>query len=672
MSWTAFIHADDVELMKRFHYARRTDPAAAPNIYECRLVDAKKQVHFGFVHVDVIPGTGNSIASMVDVTELKQVQEELKASEAKIRTILDHLPDLIVVHRDGIILYVNPAMSDTMGWQTEEAVGQPILKFIAPEYHEKMPDAIRTRLEGGIDKPYSLKLIAKDGKPRIVSIRGTVISFDGSPAILNVLTDVTGVKKAEEALHESEEKYRLLVENTNDIIYTLDLAGRVTSISPQIARYGYSPEEMISVNLASFVVEEDLPVVLADLEETVSTGQPTRTVFRATDKSGTIHWLEDNGVAILDESGHVAGVSGILRDITDRKEAENALRESERRYRLLADNVHDVIWTADLDMRLTYISPSVAALRGITPEEAIREPLHDALTEESFQVLMESRKEGLSAVQGEGPLPGSQVMDLEFRCRDGSTVWTETVISPVFDRSGQLRGVMGVMRDITSRKRAEDALRKANKKLNLLTGITRHDISNQLLVINGFVEILQAETGDPSLQDYFSRIEGASRRISDMIRFTREYEHIGADVPVWHDLPAVLASSAESVLPEKIRFTCDLRAGTTVFADPMLSKVFYNLLDNAVRHGKQVTEIRVSSHQSDGALVVILEDNGCGIADGDRERIFEKGVGTNTGLGLFLAREVLSLTGISIRESGEEGAGARFEITVPAAGWREQ
>jgi len=672
MSWTAFIHKDDVERMKEYHYTRRRDAAAAPNIYECRVIDGKKQLHFGFVHVDVIPGTGNSVASLVDVTELKQVQEELKASEVKIRTILDHLPDLIVVHREGNILYVNPAMSDSMGWQTEEAVGQSILKFIAPEYHPEVHDAIRKRLEDTIDGPYHLELIARDGKRRIVSVRGTVISFGGSPAIMNVLTDVTMAKNTEEALQESEKRYRLLVENTNDIIYTTDLTGRITSISPQIAQYGYSTEEIVSLNMSSFILEEDLPVVLADMEKTVSTGQPTRTIFRAKDKSGTIYWLEDNGVAIMDESGRVIGVSGILRDITERKIAEEALRESEEKYRLLADHIQDVIWTADVNMNLTYISPSVTALRGITVEEAMEESLKDALTEESFRALMESRTLGMAAVENDGLLAKSQVMDLEFRCRDGSTVWTEVVINPIFDGNEKLVGVMGVMRDITERKRAEEALRKANKKLNLLSSLTRHDINNQLLVINGFAELLQSEIDDPSLEGFFSNITTASSRIADMIRFTREYENIGAGAPVWHGLADMLGTLAEETLPEGVRLTCNLPAGTEVFADPMLKKAFFNLLDNAVRHGERVTEIQVSSRPSENDLVVVLEDDGVGIPADEKDRIFEQGFGKNTGLGLFLVREIFSLTGISIKECGEEGVGARFEITVPSGVWREQ
>lgn len=110
--------------------------------------------------------------------------------------------------------------------------------------------------------------------------------------------------------------------------------------------------------------------------------------------------------------------------------------------------------------------------------------------------------------------------------------------------------------------------------------------------------------------------------------------------------------------------------GVTVFADPMLEKVFFNLLDNSIRHGERVTEIRVSSHQSGKDRVVVWEDNGIGIAADDKNRIFDRGFGKNTGLGLFLVREILSLTDITITETGEPGKGARFEITLPKGAYR--
>lgn len=533
LSWTGFIHQDDRERMKEYHYARRKDPAAAPGIYECRLVDAHGGIHYGFVHVGMIPGTGNSIASLVDVTALTQAQEDLKASERKIREILDHLPDLIVVHREGNILYVNPAMTESMGWQPDEVVGQPILKFIAPEFHAAVQDAARLRLESGIDSPYIINLINRDKKPLTVRVRGTVISVSGSPAIMNILTDITTVRNAEKALEESERKYRMLVENTNDIIYTTDLAGQITTISPQIRRYGYSPEEIVSENLTSFIVEEDLPRVIADFEKTVSTGQSTLTIFRVRDRSGTIHWFEDNGSALTDASGNVIGISGILRDITDRR-------------------------TAD------------------------------------------------------------------------------------------------------------DALVRANRQLNLLGGITRHDILNKVSVILGYLEIAKESVKDPELGGYLEKVESATRAIREQIEFMRLFRDIGTRAPEWISLDSALPHRH---VPATISFHAEV-IGVDILAEPMVERVFYNLLDNSVRHGGRVSAIRVSAYRSGDSLVIVWEDNGVGIASGEKERIFDRGVGKNTGLGLFLAREILSLTGITIRETGYPGTGARFEITVPRGNFR--
>jgi PAS domain S-box-containing protein len=233
--------------------------------------------------------------------------------------------------------------------------------------------------------------------------------------------------------------------------------------------------------------------------------------------------------------------------------------------------------------------------------------------------------------------------------------------------------------DITERKALEDllraraeellqnatALRLANRKLNLLSSITRHDINNQLTGLKFFIDVLEPEQRTPELTDYCRQAATSVDQIAAMIRFTREYEEIGITAPAWQDCRAIADTAAHEAPPGKVVIKNDIPAGMQVFADPLVVKVFYNLLDNAVRYGQKITAIRFSLLEHDGRAVIVCEDDGVGVPAGDKERIFEKGFGKNTGLGLALSREILDITGITITETGTPGAGARFEIAVP-------
>lgn len=224
--------------------------------------------------------------------------------------------------------------------------------------------------------------------------------------------------------------------------------------------------------------------------------------------------------------------------------------------------------------------------------------------------------------------------------------------------------------DIAERKHVEAALREVNRKLNLLSGITRHDIKNQLLVLDSFVAFLHKKTASPDVEQYFSRITETSRRIAAMIQFTREYEEIGVSSPAWQDLHEVIGAAAQQVTLGPVRLENAVVEGTEVFADPLIGKVFYNLVENAVHYGGKITRIRFLCQESGESAVVVCEDDGTGIPADEKERIFEKGFGKNTGFGLFLAREILTITGITIRETGVPGDGARFEMTVPKKNYR--
>jgi PAS domain S-box-containing protein len=263
--------------------------------------------------------------------------------------------------------------------------------------------------------------------------------------------------------------------------------------------------------------------------------------------------------------------------------------------------------------------------------------------------------------------PGtSRTCILRIHTKDGTIRWLEVNTTHVPGTLSSLpERVFGGCRDITERKRAEEALMEVNRKLNLLSGITRHDISNQLTVLQGYIVMFEKKHPDPSFSVYFQKMKKSVDRISVMIQLTKEYEEIGVNAPEWQDIRAFVDEAGNTSTLGDIRLRNDVPAGSQVFADPLITRVIYNLVDNAVRYGGKVTTIRFSVEDHDGNHVIVCEDDGVGIPHEEKEKIFERGFGKNNGLGLFLSREILAITGITITETGGPGKGARFEITVP-------
>ena len=209
------------------------------------------------------------------------------------------------------------------------------------------------------------------------------------------------------------------------------------------------------------------------------------------------------------------------------------------------------------------------------------------------------------------------------------------------------------------------SLDATNRNLKLLSSITRHDIVGQLTVLQLYRELLEEKLPDAEYQEYFKKIGIATERISSIIRFAGKYEEIGINTPIWADVRTIVEAGKKDDVPGQLRLVNDLPAGTEVFADALLVKVLYNLMDNATRYGGTITTIRFSVRKSGDDTVILCEDDGSGVPAEDKERIFDPGFGKNTGFGLALSRKILNFTGITIRETGTPGMGARFEITVP-------
>jgi len=219
---------------------------------------------------------------------------------------------------------------------------------------------------------------------------------------------------------------------------------------------------------------------------------------------------------------------------------------------------------------------------------------------------------------------------------------------------------------------SEEALRLTNKKINLLSSITRHDIRNQLTALKIYLELSRMTPLDPEkAAEYVEKEEQIALAIERQLEFTRQYESLGVNSPVFQDLASCIGESKAELNLDGIAVHVTGIHGVEVFADSLLKKVFFNLFDNSLRHGgRGMNTITISVAQSSGRLTITFEDNGTGIETGNKELIFDRGYGQNTGLGLFLIREILDITRITIKESGTPGSGARFEIVVPADAYR--
>ena len=260
----------------------------------------------------------------------------------------------------------------------------------------------------------------------------------------------------------------------------------------------------------------------------------------------------------------------------------------------------------------------------------------------------------------------------DFRIgRPGNWAWV-TLLAKVSstDNDGNPSRITGIMMDITEKEDYHQALIIANKKLNILSDVTRHDVLNQITALHGYSELMEDDYEEnPEIMRYIKNLKRLINTIEQQIAFTKNYQEMGIRKPAWQNLNNVIISSSLNQLGGIIR--PDVNVGDMeIFADQMLEKVFFNLIGNSKQHGENVTEISITFHESDKNGIIVFSDNGIGIPAEKKEKIFEKGYGGSSGYGLFLAREILSITGIDIIETGEEGRGARFEIIVPEGLYR--
>jgi PAS domain S-box-containing protein len=621
----------------------------------------KKDGSFAMLDLQAIPIFGKEGFSGFqvigrDVTERRKVEQALEESEERYRILIEHNQDGSFLVQDALVVYVNRAFANMVGYTPEEIQGKPITEFIAPEDRAMVVDRNARRIRGEeVPESYEFALLHADGNTRVyVAMSVGAGTYRNRPATIGTLRDITRERAQAQALRESEKLYRTLADSLPDyvivhregiVLYANRLAAEIT---------GIAQEDLTGRTIFDFIAPESKGIVLEKM--------------RQRQEGKAIGWYE---VAVRISGGRTrtALVSSaeilfrgspaallVLSDITTHKQLEASLRESEERFRLLTEHSLDTIMLFDEELRHLYVNPVVVKVLGIPPAEFIGKTHAEMGFPDHLVRLWEDAVRGV--------FHSGNPAEVDFLLPNG--IWADWLLVPVHGPDGSVNQVLASARVITKLKLTEQTLRKAKRQVNLLNTITRHDILNQISVIQAFLALAEKKTSGPEQVEYIRKLKSAAETVQDQIEFTRIYEDIGAHDPLWQDVAAVLA---QQPVPDGITLTTDLLP-VEIFADLMLGKVFFNLLDNAVRHGGSVSTVLVSGKEKPDGYVINVKDNGCGVADTDKEKIFERGYGKHTGLGLFLVREILAITGITIRETGTTGTGACLTIVVPLGGYR--
>jgi len=351
----------------------------------------------------------------------------------------------------------------------------------------------------------------------------------------------------------------------------------------------------------------------------------------------------------------------LVKEIEERQKSRVALEKSEKKYRELVEYANSIILRINDSGVITFFNEFAVNFFGFSEHEILGKNIIGTLVPSP-----DTPGKNASDMMQTFLTPADAMTFHEMECirKNNEKAWIAWTSKAILDTKGNPQEFLVVGMDITQRRQGEDALRQVNAKLNLVSSITRHDILNRLQVIYGIISLLQDGIADPSYRGYLKKAEESAIAIKRQIDFTADYKNMGLEKANWQNVKDSVRQSRENVDLKGVNleiFTNNLE----IFADPWLNKVFFNLVDNTLQYAGHGTNITVSYRESEGGLDLLFEDNGIGIPLEEKEKIFERGYGKNIGYGLFMAREILAITGLTIQETGEPGKGARYEIHVP-------
>jgi PAS domain S-box-containing protein len=619
---------------------------------------------------------GSSIARL-------QAEEALRESEQLFQSLVDNMLDAVMIlDWKGEILLANKATAELGGFKSErELLGLNALDFIHPSYKESVIKDLKLvkRDKGGFFNTY--KLVTKDGEEKWIESIGTKITFRDKTADLVNSREVTEHKRAEEEL----KRYQVMVESAHDAIFFKDLNSRyIIANEKTLEAFGLSRDEVIGkIDYELMPEKKEAKKNVEDDQVVFKTGKLTEVIKHMTGADGKEHWFEAIKVPHIDTAGHIAGLIGVARDITERKQTEEALRESEEQYRLLFNSGNDAVFvhrvtTGGIPGKIIDVNDAACKILGYTRGELLQLSHLDISAPDELGTVPAIRKKLLGEKD--------HLFEIVAVAKDGRKIPFE-ISAHVFNLGGP-PAVLSVARDITERKRAgkerERFLRELeakNRELERFTYTVSHDLQSPLITIQGFTDMLQKDLGEKERKKVGNDLQHITKATTQMSRFlhdTLELSRIGRvanppeDVPFGEIVEEVLRQTAGELTANNVRVSV-AKEFPTVHVDRMrIVEVLVNLITNCIKYmgDPSSPEIDIGYRVEGAETVFFVKDNGIGIDPSRHEKVFElfyrvDNRSQGSGVGLAIVKRIIDAHGGHIWMESEEGRGCMACFTLP-------
>jgi len=626
-----------------------------------------------------------------DITDRMQIEKSLRQSEEKYRNVLEGMEESYYeVDIAGNFTFFNDALCKQLGYTREELMGMNYKVYTPPDKVKEVFQAYNMVYRAGEPtKLFDMEQVRKDGTRIVVensifplrNESGEITGFRG------VGRDVTERKQMEEALRQSGEKYRTILEDMRECYFEMDLAGNYTFFNDaQCRTLGYSREELMGMNYRVYVPPEKWGHAFEIYNRIYRTGEPAE-MFDVTQirKDGKQIFVESSAYPIRNEMGETVGFRGVTRDVTERKQMEEALRRSEERYRTVMEEMEEGYYETDLNGNYTFFNDVICKKLGYSREEMMGMNFQAHTEPEDAQKI----RDFYNKVYRTGK-PLKWFAPPQIR-KDGTRVFTEDSVSPARNERGEITGFRGITHDITNRKREEEEKKQLEQRAQLASRLASvgelasgvaHEINNPLTGVIGYAHLLLARKDIPKdmmrdveiINEGAQRVAGIVKKLLAFARQTRpEQRYVNINELINNTLDLQVYALAANNIKVSLQLGRDL---PMTIADPgQLQQVFLNLIMNAqtaMKLSRGKGKLTIKTEHADNTIRISFKDNGPGVAKENLESIFDpffttREVGQGTGLGLSVCHGIVTEHKGKIRVESEPGKGATFIVELPVA-----